>query len=61
MRGEYCMDEQYRTPTGNGNFNSRKQCEKIHHDHDKDKCCGVYPDRYPYDSNFKECCQTGRV
>ena len=62
MRGEYCMDEQYRTDSnGRGPFNPRDQCEKSFHNHDKDQCCGIYPNRYPYDSNFRECCQTGKI
>ena len=55
------MDESFRTTTnGKGPFNPRDQCEKAFHDHDKDQCCGLYPNRYPYDSNFRECCQTGK-
>jgi hypothetical protein len=59
------MNEQWRTTSGNvlgtsnsGTFKPKTQCEKNFHDHTKDKCCGIYPNRYPYDSNFKECCQT---
>jgi hypothetical protein len=25
--------------------------------HDKTHCCGVYPDRSPYDPNFHDCCE----
>lgn len=59
MYGEHCMDDQYRTTNGGGSFNPRKQCDKQFHGHEKDQCCGRYPNRYPYDENFKECCQTG--
>ena len=59
MYGEHCMDDQYRTTNGGGNFNPRKQCDKQFHGHEKDQCCGRYPNRYPYDEDFKECCQTG--
>lgn len=55
--GDFCMDEQYRTTNGGGKFDPRQQCEKQFHGHDKDKCCGVYPNRYPYDSDHKDCCQ----
>ena len=57
MYGAYCMDEKFRTSTGNGNFNPRKQCEKQFPDHDKNKCCGFYPNRLPYDSNHADCCR----
>jgi hypothetical protein len=59
--GEHCMDEQYRTASGSGSFVPQLSCDKKFHGHDKDKCCGIYPDRYPYDTNFKECCQTKAV
>jgi hypothetical protein len=59
MYGEYCMDEKYRTGTGGGSFDPRAQCDKQFHGHDKSKCCGIYPNRYPYDPEFKECCQHG--
>lgn len=62
--GAYCMDEGMRTITGirqdNGNpgtFDSRNTCEKAMPEHNKDHCCGLYPNRLPYDSNFAECCQ----
>lgn len=62
--GAYCMDENMRTITGvrqdNGNkgtFDSRNTCEKAMPDHQKENCCGIYPNRLPYDSNFAECCQ----
>jgi len=62
--GAYCMDEQWRTDSGkvlgtqtDGSFEPHSQCEKKKMDHTKDECCGIYPNRYPYDSNFKECCQ----
>lgn len=65
--GPYCMDESYRTTTGTvpgtsnaGSFDP-KTCTDGH-DHDssstgKDQCCGIYPNRYPYDENVEECCQ----
>merc|ERR1711935_1141968 len=59
MYGEHCMDEQYRTDNGGGSFNPRQQCDKQFHGHEKNQCCGKYPNRYPYDDNFRECCQTG--
>jgi len=62
--GAYCMDEQWRTTSGKvlgtdeaGPFNPHKQCDKRMMNHDKNKCCGIYPNRYPYDTDFKECCQ----
>lgn len=56
--GEHCMDEQYRTKNGNGNFEPQTMCNKQFHGHDKEKCCGIYPNRYPYDINFSDCCQS---
>lgn len=32
--------------------------KKTFHDHDKDKCCGFYPNRYPYDADKRDCCRT---
>jgi len=70
MFGEYCIDEQWRTTSGNvlgttteGPFNPHNDasCEKQHHGHDKDNCCGIYPNRYPYDKKMKECCQEERT
>jgi len=58
MHGEHCMDEQYRTAGGGGNFNPNTQCNKQFHGHNKEKCCGIYPNRYPYDINFNDCCQS---
>jgi hypothetical protein len=56
--GEHCMDpDQYKTINGGGPFNPKTQCEKKFHDHEKDHCCGIYPNRYPYDPNFNECCR----
>lgn len=50
--GAYCMDENMRTITGvrqdNGNkgtFDSRNTCEKAMPDHQKENCCGIYPNR----------------
>ena len=61
MFGEHCMSETYRTESGSGTFVPQAQCDKQFHGHDKDQCCGIYPNRYPYDTNFKECCQTKAV
>jgi len=62
--GPYCMDENLRTITGTrtdngqpGTFDSRNMCVKQMPEHNKDHCCGLYPNRVPYDSNFAECCQ----
>lgn len=64
--GSQCMSEQFRTKTGNvlgtndaGTFNPHdiQNCEKNMHGHNKENCCGIYPNRYPYDVNFNECCQ----
>lgn len=59
--GEHCMDEQWRTQNGGGSFDPQNQCDKQFHGHDKDKCCGIYPNRYPYDINFNDCCQSQGV
>jgi len=56
--GDFCLDEKYRTTTGDGEFNPRLQCDKQNHNHDKDRCCGIYPNRYPYDTFHKNCCRT---
>merc|ERR1712050_12335 len=68
MFGSYCLNEDWRTTTGkilgtnnSGSFKPRQQCDKKLHDHDKDECCGIYPNRYPYDENFNECCQENQV
>jgi len=61
------MDEQWRTTTGNvlgssnmGTFDPHvaASCDKKMHGHDKDNCCGIYPNRYPYDKTIRDCCQT---
>jgi len=64
-KGDYCMDENLRTVTGTrldngaaGSFDSRNMCEKAFPDHNKDKCCGIYPNRNPYDSSAQDCCET---
>jgi len=64
--GPYCMNENLRTITGErqdnnkpGTFDSRNTCEKAFPEHHKDQCCGLYPNRLPYDTNFAECCQLG--
>lgn len=56
--GSNCLSESFRTTTGGGNFNPRTQCDKKFHGHSKDNCCGIYPNRYPYDSNHRDCCRT---
>lgn len=56
--GEHCMDEQYRTTNGGGSFVPNDMCDKQFHGHDKDKCCGIYPNRYPYDEDFDDCCRS---
>lgn len=58
MYGSHCMDEAYRTSTGGGSFDPRQGCNKRFHGHDKDSCCGIYPNRYPYDQNVNDCCRT---
>lgn len=66
--GAYCIDEQWRTTKGkvlgtdqDGEFEPHGMCDKNFHNHNKDECCGIYPNRYPYDSNFKECCQEDQI
>ena len=56
-KGDNCLDEVYRTKTGGGTFDHKTMCDKSHVGHDKNKCCGIYPNRYPYDSEHKDCCQ----
>ncbi|CAG5105011.1 Oidioi.mRNA.OKI2018_I69.chr1.g1754.t1.cds [Oikopleura dioica] len=58
--GSHCMDEQFRTINGGGSFNPQDNasCDKQFHGHDKQNCCGFYPNRYPYDVNFSECCRS---
>jgi len=55
--GPYCMDDNLVTVTGGGSFDSRNQCEKAFPDHEKSQCCGIYPNRVPYDDDFAECCR----
>jgi len=55
--GPYCMDDDLVTVTGGGSFDSRNQCEKAFPDHQKSQCCGIYPNRVPYDDDFAECCR----
>lgn len=64
--GPYCMEEDMRTITGirndngkQGKFDSRNTCDKSFPDHSKSECCGIYPNRVPYDDKFAECCQLG--
>lgn len=58
--GQYCLNEGYRTASGGGNFKPNSQCIKQTGSemHEKDNCCGIYPNRYPYDTNFRDCCRT---
>jgi len=61
VNGEHCIDEQYRTAGGGGTFKPNSQCVKQGTngiEFEKDKCCGLYPDRHPYDSDFRDCCRT---
>jgi len=59
MYGEHCMDHsQFKTTNAGGSFVPQDQCDKQFHGHDKNRCCGIYPNRYPYDDNHKECCQS---
>lgn len=62
--GDYCMDNQYKTATGGGSFDPSSQCKKPgagdFHD-GKDKCCGLYPNRYPYNSETTDCCRTSAL
>ena len=55
--GEYCIDESYRTEKAGGSFDPKTMCSKQFHGHDKDHCCGFYPNRYPYDINQMDCCR----
>ena len=59
--GEHCMDNQYKTATGGGSFDPNASCNKRFHGHDKEECCGFYPNRYPYDPNQSDCCRTRRT
>ena len=55
MYGEHCMDHsQFKTTNAGGSFVPQDQCDKQFHGHDKNRCCGIYPNRYPYDDNHKE-------
>jgi len=59
----FCVNEDFRTENGGGSFdpfdNSADGCLKVNmDDHNaKDACCGDYPDRLPYDSVKRECCE----
>jgi len=56
--GSHCMSEDFRTINGGGAFDPQNSCDKQFHGHDKQNCCGFYPNRYPYDQNFSECCRS---
>ena len=45
--GSFCMNEQYRTTNVGGPFDAHKSesCEKQHKGLDRNKCCGIYPNR----------------
>ena len=43
--GDHCMSESFRTGNAGGSFDPQNQCDKQFHGHDKDKCCGFYPNR----------------
>ena len=47
MYGSYCMDENYRTLNGGGRFDPHipESCDKQNKGLNRDKCCGIYPDR----------------
>lgn len=59
----FCVNDEFRTSNGGGNFdpfdNSADGCLKVNMDNHnaKDACCGEYPDRLPFDSGNRECCQ----
>jgi len=63
VNSPFCINEQFRTAEGGGSFdpfdNSSQGCLKINmEDHNaKDSCCGEYPERLPFDSMKRECCQ----
>ena len=52
------MDPNFKTVSGGGAFEPNSQCAKQFHGHEKENCCGIYPNRYPYDLNFNECCRS---
>ena len=45
--GAFCMSEQFRTSSGGGAFDPHlaQSCEKQHKGFDRNKCCGIYPNR----------------
>lgn len=73
FEGDFCQKKQHYTKTSEfedlnpvtnpGTFDSHdiQQCEKSFHEHDNNVCCGVYPDRYPYDPTLRECCEVDQV
>jgi len=46
MFGSHCMAEEFRTLNGGGSFNPQTSCDKQFHGHDKENCCGFYPNRF---------------
>lgn len=55
---ENCMDHsKYSNLDGIFDGHSPEQCEKSFQNETKDHCCGLYPERFPYDSSVSECCQ----
>jgi hypothetical protein len=55
--GNHCTANEFKTAKGGGDFVPQDQCDKQFHGHDKENCCGFYPNRYPYDINQNDCCR----
>jgi len=63
QNSQFCINEDFRTEAGGGTFdpfdNTAGGCLKLNMEghNAKDNCCGVYPDRLPFDSMSRECCR----
>jgi len=57
--GSHCTSDTLKTVSGGGSFDpsDAASCKKEFHGHDKSHCCGLYPNRYPYDINQQDCCR----
>jgi hypothetical protein len=63
----FCPNDAFRTESGGGTFdpfdNTAAGCLKANMEghNPKDACCGVYPERLPFDTQNRECCRMTQV
>lgn len=57
-----CLNPEKKTISGGGKFYPRHQCEKNRiQNMNRDQCCGINPNRRPYDSTSQECCEVDQA